>query len=299
MKKFLIKIILFFAIVAGIDFASGICFDRIVSISTTTGLGRDNHICNNGTEDILVFGSSRGLHHYNTRMMTDSLGIPCYNCSEDGQGIILNYARLRMIQQRHNPKILIYDIEPAYDIYQDDNHRYINWLKIHSNQSGIMDIISSVDQTEKYKQVSRLYRYNSKLILLLLSLKHLNDRDDYNTGYIPLYGKLTEQQKQINPSISSTQIDTLKLHYMESLIKSLPVTKILFVISPAWHGKDKDYFKPIDQLCQKYKIELIDYSDNPKYLHNDEYYNDVLHLNNIGADEFTRDIIARLKKETL
>ena len=298
MKKFLIRTLMFCAIVSAIDFVMGIGFDKIVSIYTTTDLGRDNHICNIGEEDILVFGSSRGVHHYDTQMISDSIGIPSYNCSEDGQGIILNYARFCMFQERHIPKMIIYDVEPAYDICQDDPHRYLKWLRFHCNRHGIMDIISSIDKTERYKLVSRLYRYNSKLPLLLTSLKHLNE-SIHNSGYVPLFGKTTKQKKQLFPSSQPMLIDTLKLHYMESLIQSLHDTKILFVISPSLYRKDRQLFKPIDNLCQKYNIELIDYSNDPKYLQNERFFNDPIHLNHIGADEFTRDIIATLKQKQL
>ena len=294
MKKFLLKIALFFIIVACIDYLLGFGFDYMLSKSTQTDFGRDNHICNKGTEDLLVFGSSRAVHHYNTDMMTDSLGISCYNCGEDGQGIILNYGRLLMYEQRHKPKIIIYDIEPSFDILPQDNHQFIKWLKPHCGRSGIMDIIASVDKTEKYKLMSQLYRYNTEFYTLLVAMKHINEPDN-GTGYVPLIGSLNEVKKLADHTLPSMQIDSLKLHYLEEMIDTFSDTKICFVVSPSWNGKDVKAFEPIKALCNKYHLRFIDYSNNPKYIHQDRYYTDIYHLNSKGADEFTKDIIHLLK----
>lgn len=294
MKEFLLKIALFFFIIAGIDFLMGICFDYMASKSTLTDFGRDNHICNTGTEDLLVFGSSRALHHYNTGMMTDSLGIACYNCGEDGQGIILNYGRLQMLKQRHEPKVIIYDLEPNYDVNTCDNHQFIKWLKPHCNRKGVMDIIASVDSTERFKLLSRLYRYNTEFLTLLTAMKHVGEQEK-GTGYNPLSGTLNEAKKNAKHTPASYESDSLKLHYLEAMIQTFDDATILFVVSPAWNGKDMKSLEPAKRLCDKYKISFIDYSNSPKYVHQDKYYTDVVHLNNRGADEFTKDIITILK----
>lgn len=294
MKEFLLKIVLFFFIIAGIDFLMGICFDYMASKSTLTDFGRDNHICNTGTEDLLVFGSSRALHHYNTGMMTDSLGIACYNCGEEGQGIILNYGRLLMYKQRHEPKIIIYDLEPDFDLYTSDNHQFIKWLKPHCDRRGVMDIISSVDCTERIKLTSRLYRYNTEFYSLLVAMKHANEQIS-KTGYKPLYGTMREVKKKAKHTPVSEETDSIKLHYLEAMIQTFDDATILFVVSPAWNGKDMKSLEPAKRLCDKYKISFIDYSNSPKYIHQDKYYTDVVHLNSRGADEFTKDIITILK----
>ena len=290
MRGFIIKIALFFAIVAAIDFLMGKCFDTMLSLSTQNDFGRDNHICNIGTEDVLVIGSSRGLHHYNTDLMADSLGMACYNCSEDGQGILLNYGRLLMFRERHEPKLVIYDLEPAYDMFTYNNQQFIKWLKPHCDRNGIMDIITAVDKNEKYKLLSSLYRYNTEFFNFFV----YNDQSD-GSGYKPLYGQLDEWKKQFKIPPSSMQVDSLKYHYMEKMFQSFDKDKIIVVVSPAWNGKDKRLFKSTEELCRKYNVRFLNFSDDPKYVHQDKYFNDVLHLNTKGADEFTRDILSQLK----
>lgn len=144
-----------------IDFSLGKVLETILEQATMTDFGRDNHICNIGEEDLLVFGSSRAVHHYNTDMLKDSLQMSSYNCGEDGQGIILNYGRLLMSLERHQPKVVIYDIIPEFDLCVGDNYRYIKWLKPHFDRDGIGEIVKSVDSNEPYKLYSNIYRYNS------------------------------------------------------------------------------------------------------------------------------------------
>ena len=41
--------------------------------------------------------------------MEDSLHMTCYNCGNDGSGIVLSYGRLLMVKERKTPKIIIQD----------------------------------------------------------------------------------------------------------------------------------------------------------------------------------------------
>ena len=93
MKKYLIKIGLFFLLVAIVDVAVGKTFSYLLDHVKGGDNGRNNYICDSLRTDILVFGSSRAIHHYNPLILTDSLGLSCYNCGQDGNGSILNYAR--------------------------------------------------------------------------------------------------------------------------------------------------------------------------------------------------------------
>ena len=223
MKSFILKILLLFTIVVIIDTSLGTLFDSITSSSDISEFGRDNHICNTGREDILVFGSSRAVHHYDSNMLTDSLGLSCYNCGEDGQGIILNYSRLLMFKQHHTPKIVIYDIEPQYDIYSCDNQRFLKWLKTHGNRPKVKEIISSVDNTEQYKLLSKMYQYNSELISLAIAIKHFREPDTL-AGFSPRQGVIDSYTKSVYKQHSNKTIDSLKIGYMKDFILSLKIS---------------------------------------------------------------------------
>ena len=125
MKRFCIRIIILFLLLVAIDFVLGHFLQFVTNQIRIGGQGRDNYIANLANEDILVFGSSKAVHHYNPKIIEDSLGMSCYNCGQDGNGIILDYGRLLMIKERHQPKTIIVDVNPSFDLILNDNHKYL------------------------------------------------------------------------------------------------------------------------------------------------------------------------------
>lgn len=60
---------------------------------------------------------------------------------------------------------------------------------------------------------------------------------------------------------------------------------------------DSIQFKPIMEVCKDRGIPFIDFSNNPKYVHHDEYFKNGNHMNARGADEFTKDFVTILKNQ--
>lgn len=297
MKRFVLKVFIFALLLGAIDVVIGQFFDHALSKATLTDFGRDNHITNIGTEDILIFGSSRAVHHYNAKMLKDSLGMDCYNCGEDGQGIILNYGRLLMEMERHQPKMVIYDVQPDYDIEENDNTKYLKWLKPHYDRKGISDIVKSIDERESWKLLSHLYRYNSEYILLLIALAHSNEEAS-DKGYFPLNGQMDTMKIDETRAASNTGIktDSIKILYLKKMIDELKGCQLVFVVSPTWYGNNSnDILKEIETICKERNITYLDFSNLPKYVHQNVLFKDGMHLNSRGADEFTKDLIKKLR----
>ena len=91
------------------------------------------------------------------------------------------------------------------------------------------------------------------------------------------------------------EIDSLKIEFIHRYLELAQNSKIYFVVSPIWYGMDSEEIAPIAQICKERNIPLFDFSNNPKYVHNDEYFKDGTHLNAFGADEFTKDLIKEIK----
>ena len=162
MKKFLINIAVFFAIVAVVDFSLGKVFYWLQSSEAKGRTQTEYYICNDLKEDILVMGSSRATHHYVAKMISDSLGVTCFNGGQDGNGILLQYGRWKMISKHHLPKVIIYDIEPSFDLMVDDNSRYIDRLKPYSIDRDVNKYIAELFPMERFKMLSGCYlRYDS------------------------------------------------------------------------------------------------------------------------------------------
>ena len=295
MKKFILKIFIFIVCLFFVDFIVGMIFPSLVEKAKGGDNWRNNYICNKAEDSILIFGSSRAVHHYNPRIISDSSGITCYNCGQDGNGIIFSYGLYTMISQRYTPKIIIYDIMPAFDILSgDDNHKYLKWLKAYYERDGIPEIFESIDRTERIKMISNMYRYNSSFVQIVSDcIRPLQSSGE--NGYKPLYGEMNRMKISREKS-EPIKYDSLKLVYLEKFINMCDNVKLIFVISPTWNGMDEAMYLPIKRICRNRDILFVDFSNNPKYIHNYKYFKDGGHLNSIGADEFTRDLMSVLRE---
>lgn len=297
MKKFIIKVGIFFIIAILIDFLFGKLFEMLIDKAKGGDTYRNNYICNKVEEHILVFGSSRAIHHYNPVIIKDSLNMTCYNCGQEGNGIILNYGRFLLINQRYHPNYIIYDITPVFDLLQGkDNQKYLGWLRAYYNRNGIPDIFNSVDPSETWKMHSQLYRFNSKFIQIVSDAIH-PIQDSGILGFRPLKGEM-DTMKISKQSVEKQiyEYDTLKIQYFEKMINTSQKTKFIFTLSPNYNEIDTTVLYPIKTLCSKYNIPMINLSNDPKYLHNSIYFKDGSHLNSRGADEFTKDIVKKIKE---
>jgi len=281
-----------------IDGGAGIVFSYMVAHAKGGDNGRNNYICDQADEDVLVFGSSRAIHHYNPKIIADSLGMTCYNCGQDGNGSILNYGRLQLIYQRYCPQIIIYDVMPKYDLLAgEDNRRFLGWLRAYYNRPGIADIFKDIDSTEKYKMLSYMYRYNTKFIQIVSDYISPKWCEEYQ-GYRPLNKEMDIMKIRTNgKNTKILEFDEVKTGYLKRFIElSLSHdVKVVVVISPIYMGMDVKELSPIVEYCNENDVLLIDYSNHPKYLYNNQYFCDGGHMNAKGADEFSKDLTKEIK----
>lgn len=307
MKQFLLLTAAFFIIMAAIDFGFGVAMDNIASLVKRGRIGRDNYIANECCDDLLVLGSSRAEFHYNTSLMTDSLGIPCFNCGEGGCGCITAYGMLDLVEERHIPKYIIYEITPKFDYLTiTDNHQFLQYLKPYYSRADIDQIFADVDRKESLKMLSGFYRNNTTFIrnLLFVAIPNISS-DDGVRGFRPRREELDPLKIRVDelPEYNSEEYpefvyDSVKMKYLNKIVAQRERgVKVIIVASPSWYGTTPEVLDTVRTMCREHDIPFYDYSNSPKYVHQNEYFADGLHLNARGADEFTRDIIKQLKKE--
>lgn len=302
MKRFILLIALFFVIIFIIDRAAGYTFAYMYENTKGGETKIRHHITNELSEDLLIFGSSRASHHYNPQILTDSLHLSSYNCGRDGKGIILFYGWWQLIQQYYRPKVIICDINPSYDLFVcEDNNKFLGDLKVSYDKANVSSIFKDVDALENYKMMSHLYRHNSYFITTVVNFIH--PRQMYNgNGYAPLQGDVNMMQIRKDDKgkdAKQIQIDSLKISYLNKLIDEADGVQLIFAVSPIWYGFSAEELQPIVEICRKRNIPLIDFSNNPKYVHNNDLFKDGTHLNSRGADEYTKDFITELKRHNL
>lgn len=298
MKRFLLKILLFFGIVALSDIIYGMACRYMVENTHSGETARLIDVLKKNQYDVMIMGSSRCVCHYDDNLMSDSLNLKVNNAGQKGNGIILMYGRYHIIPREHKPRVLIYDVEPAFDIiaYENDDQdrRYLDGMKLLYDESGIKEIFKSVDSKEPLKMNSHLYQYNSKTLLVL---RDFIQRGKVNYScYLPSHKEYSVSSKE---KVEKQPVfDDLKLHYFEQLIMETKAddVKLVVVASPKYGASSEVELEPIIEMCKKYDIPFWDYYYD---MHNTKWFCDNMHLNYDGSQEFTKTIIKRLQSEML
>lgn len=306
MKKYLLKVALFFALIAVIDIASVYFFRFLTTRAKYGETYKNNYIANISTDDVIILGSSHAARHYVPSVLQDSLGLSCYNCGETGCGIIPAYARYKMIAERKAPRLVIYEATPGYDYFvSDDYSKYLGRVRQYSDKKPVAEMYETLgDDLEPIRLMSSLYRNNSNIVQNLMDLVAPSKN---NRGYKPLYGKLTKEavenrkETQVERDIKSREIDSLKLSYVERLFADAKDdgVGIICLVSPSFFScadeNNKDYL-PVIKLCMKYDIPYVDNSNFEGITGEMELFQDFGHLNDKGARKYTASLAPMLRQ---
>lgn len=298
MKSYILKILLFFAIVAGVDVCIGRLGDYFQSRARSGNTKRINDIVLKDCHDIVILGSSRAHHTYDAPYLSDTLGVDVYNAGYDGNGVVLAYGLLSMILERYQPKLVVFDVEPAFDInvYKPDNNhkRYINALKPYYQDVNVAKIIKDVSKEEWYKVHVGLMRYNSSLLSMVVDNVKSNGKD--LKGYELLDGIYVKEIKKKEDE--EIILDSFKLAYVEKLIQLAQSNRIpiVFIASPKYGMISSESIEPIKDICTKTRVPFLDYYSDTAFVQHKEWFKEPMHLNKDGARLFSERIIKEITK---
>ena len=274
MKKYLLKIALFFGIVAVMDVGFGQACEWLQAHAKGGRMKSVRQTVLVQEADVVIMGSSRAHHHYVPSIISDSLNVTAYNAGVNGNGIVLATGLYEMMNKRYTPKVIIYDVEPAFDInvYAEDgnNTRYIGWLRPYFSDPAVKQVVTRVDPSERYKNLSSMFRYNSRIMDLL---KDQVVTSDYSKdGYAPLKGVMTKEPDW-KPGGETGQTDSLKLNMLEEFVEKLSKsdTRLIVMASPKYGAVSSEAFGPVKDICGRYGVEFWDYYSDPRF-QKMEYY---------------------------
>ena len=297
MNKFLAKIIFFFILLAFLDFSAGtllgFCRDHAKGgVTYATKYSFDSL-----TSDIIVMGSSRAYHHIIPKILSDSLGMSCYNCGYDASSIIPQYCRL--VNQRHKPRIVIYEYYAGNDLYINDNIDRFQDLKLYYDHERVANIFNQVNSNDKIKMLSFLYRYNSRVNQILSDF--MKGKEIFKDGFRPFVKTLKYEPKPYEPLYKSNRVDSLKWLYVEKLVKMSQEEnfKLFFSISPWYKCSDDGDYTLLEAYCRNKNIPVLSHLKDTVIANHREYFADPAHLNHAGAKVYTLMLINDIRKELI
>ncbi len=258
------------------------------------------HAINDPKEDILIYGSSRAVHTYDTRIFTDSLHLSTYNCGRNGSNVIYGSAILPgALDGSKLPKLIILDVfakEIAYRSSRDGADMLAAAILPYSlTNPHFESLVKDLFPKEYVKaRVSKLYAFNSQILSIIRNYSRRHN-DNIN-GYQPLHGS---KIKGDPPQFSDRDgIDEYSKGRLEYFVRSVTEKKVplIVILSPMYNQpfEDNESLRVTKEILQKYNVPFWDYSTDPKYV-KAEYFYDAAHLNTKGAEVFSKEIASRIK----
>lgn len=296
MKKFIRYTILFVAVIALLDIAFGYVNRAMEKRAHTANY----HCCYKANEDILVLGSSYAVREVIPSILTDSLGLSCYNAGEAGNGVICAWARYNMFLHHHTPRLILYALTPGSD-YVDMGNDYSKLLKSIKGYYGQDSIVATIyedmgDPMDAIRLRSAFVRYNSAWILSAKEALRPMQQDMH--GYAPFYSTFTPYAIADTAGTEPVAIDEKKFAYFEALMRdatSRGICVICFLPPHYYNTYHAQSHEPALALCRELSIPVIDNYNDPDYQARPELFGDKEHLNHTGAQIYTAQLAEHIK----
>jgi len=302
------KTIIFVLVIVAIDLIFG-SLARYAYFNQNSGKNyRVTYTLEELTDSVVVFGSSHAANHFVPDVMSKEMGTSCYNAGVQGQRIIFLTTTESIMLKRHQPKLIVLNIDPywlfenkeSYDALADLNPYYYKY------PDEIAPVLQLKSKYEEYKLYSKLYQYNSTIAHIV---KYWFVKQKDYKGYMPLEGKLNpNMDKKDKENIDLIEVKKPERKIDENFIASLEAfvsntqnagVKLVFVISPhvnKFDNSNNKSFNLIKEIAAKNSVPLLDYYVNDQFTGKYEYYKDHSHLNIDGAKYFSRIVSRDLRK---
>lgn len=243
--------------------------------------------------DLVILGSSRARNHYNPEILSDSLGMSCFNAGKSGHFLMYQSAQLHVMLSRYTPKWIILDVVP-YDFTGGNNYDRLSVLLPYKRHEETHRFLKMRSEFEMWKCMSEIYPYNSMFLKLIPNLKNTGAFN--KNGFQPLHGYYKgEKQIYDNDSIKTDDDKVEEFRRIIKLCKNKGI-KLTVVTSPFYadYKKQTSTTLLVKEICNEEGIEYFNFL-NDKDFEDIKLYHTVDHLNFYGADKFTNKVVKLLK----
>lgn len=303
-KKITIGVLSFCALLIAADWAVGTWSEKTYYKSKYGIFHRQIYCLTESQDEFMILGSSRAAHHYVPQIFEDSLGMSCYNAGSDGMCIYYHYGILASrIQRGCPPKMVILEvIGTDAEVSQGATFSLDAALDRYAPHYGEFAEIDSLfafnGWKERFKLMSKTYRYNSKLVQTI-KCNYIPWPED--RGYEALTGmmQVAEGVKAADVLATTTSeepiIEERKLLYLQKFIADCKANNIQLVMcySPYYGQSVPKSIRIIEGMAKKNDVPFMNYGDDVRF-QNPEYFQDASHLNDTGARVYSKEIVRLL-----
>lgn len=238
--------------------------------------------------DILILGSSRAVHHYDSRIIEEQTGYRTFNVGQDASTAIIDFAKLKIFLENYKPKMIIYDITAMTFLEKSLMHLYPLY--------SFATVKNIIDQQNFHNKILfslfKSYRFNSIYLSLLQSC--LKPDREFK-GFIPLGGDL-QKEPAMDSTPATIPIGSQEmLHYFKEILSICRSNRIPLYLfnSPRLNsgalGLPPEVVK-FDPDIYYIDVNIFDYPEFQKK----KYFRDRTHLNSIGAAAYSKMVVSFL-----
>lgn len=260
--------------------------------------------------DIVVLGSSRAVYHIDPFILSDSLKSSAYNLGMDGQMFEFQYCRFKVFM-KHNPppKVILQVVEcstlnKAEGIY--DYQQFLPFLD-DTTLSNTLKQFKGIDRNDYFVPMSR-YAGEFKLINHSMKMlfsddnKNPNRRNGFEGQYRTWNNDFTNVRKKYKKRVMY-KVDMGVVKQFEEYLQFCKQKniKVIMVYTPEYIEGQRiivgreNFIALYERLSDKYDVPFLNYSGSELSYNRDMFYN-ALHLNIQGAQAFSCQLSADLKK---
>ena len=290
------KLLILIVILIISDFIAGKALSYLYFKQSSGTKFRTTYTLDSTNAEVLILGSSRASHHYDTQLLSDSLGLSVYNAGRDGTNIIYSNAIIRSVLKRYHPKLVILDINSSefYNVPTRDEN-LVSLLPYYSLHPELETFIKSRSELEYIKLLSQVYPFNSTVVSSLSGLRRKSEIDI--NGYLPIEGNLESDDfdtLDFNKFIYSNNLNKNFLDIIHACKESN--VRLLIVQSPRYDKYLNDKCElELASISQKNQVVYSSYINDSTFVYNKDLFKDQSHLNSKGAILFTNSLLKQLR----
>lgn len=295
----------FFLLVTGLDRGLSLLLDTVFQRVEVGVFGGIVNHARQARADVVVLGSSRAWHHYDTAILRDRLGTTVYNAGCDGQGLPYMRGVMDLILQDYRPALFIIDVD-AHLVRPSNPYldRAVVLAPFMDESEVIRELIYSRGPFEWMKYLSRLFRYNSRALAILRDAGRPNHSD---AGFEPVDEVMfaASELPDAPPTWAHLPPEPRDLELLREMIQVARAagSRVLLVRSPRYHrdetgaSADSLLLAGIRRVAEEEQVPyLVISSENTPKLRDTLLFVDPGHLNRRGARIFTAALTDRLDR---
>jgi hypothetical protein len=292
--KYILFLVLFVIV---LDFGLGQVYEFLYFSEKSENQDRLVHSAIGTNEEVLIFGTSRAYHHYNSEVIEQILGLSCFNVGYGGQNIYHSLALLKAAIQRKKPQIAVLELMSIEGNEKNDLGKLSMLLPFVNKSNIYRDLILKRGISEHAKLLSSIYPFNSKQLYMLRN--NLTTMRSDVKGFRGLTAEWDKPIEKRDVNVFSPDNSKMQeaIHEFIELCQKNEI-KVFIFISPKYVNflnKKNTYSEITEDIYKNYGLEVTSQINSPKYLSSPQFFSDPIHLNKIGADIYSREIALIIK----